>query len=99
MKNKITLIHTGGPYGDACSDYKFVLNKEMTLEEFAEMIAEDGKNWGHISTGIFSKTLADYTHGYVSYKPDVYKDAIVAKEGTASGGWSRMDYYVELVWR
>ena len=95
MTNNITMTHTGGPYGDECSSYKFTLNREMTLKEFAEMIAVDKREWGYISLG-FNNRLVDYKRGEIRYKPDVSKDIIIAKEGTAHGGWSRMDYYIKL---
>ena len=96
MPNKINLIRVGGPYGDETSSYKFtIIGNEMTLEQFAEAIAEDEREWGSIrKSSPFGEVLADYKYGKINYRAD--KNIKIAKEGTANGGWSLMDYYAEV---
>ena len=93
MRN-ITMIHTGGPYGDCCSSYKFILDKEMTLQEFAKTIAADKREWGVIKLSPFGEILVDYSDGKITYRGN--KNLVIATEGTAHGGWSNMDYYVRI---
>lgn len=93
MPKNIIMKHTGGPYGDEMSTYKFtVIGEEMTLEQFAEAVAEDEREWGEIRRGWMGEVLASYKYGKINYRAD--KNIILAKEGSASGGWSLMDYYV-----
>ena len=96
MNKRIIMSCTGGPYGDATSSYKFtIIGNEMTLEQFAEAIAEDEREWGSIrKSSPFGEVLADYKYGKINYRAD--KNIKIAKEGTANGGWSLMDYYVEV---
>ena len=96
MSKQIFMQHTGGPYGDETSSYKFtIIGNEMTLEQFAEAIAEDEREWGSIrKSSPFGEVLADYKYGKINYRAD--KNIKIAKEGTANGGWSLMDYYVEV---
>lgn len=92
--DSITLTRIGGPYGDECSTYKFVLNREMTLQEFAEHIAVDREDWGEI-ININGGTLAEYNKEKIGYCAN--RNMVIAKEGKACGGWSNMDYYVKVV--
>jgi hypothetical protein len=97
MPNKINLIHVGGPYGDETSSYKFTIPTQMTLKEFAEMVAEDSQEWGTIRKGSsFGDVLVDYKHGEIKYRDYADPNAILKTEGTANGGWSLMDYHVEI---
>ena len=56
MPNKLIMKCVGGPYGDCTSTYEFTMLKQMTLKEFAEMVAADKKEWGAIR----KRTLALY---------------------------------------
>ena len=95
MSNKLQMICTGGPYGDCTSSYKFTMPKQMTLKEFAEMIA-DGKEWGAIRT-TNRVVLVDYNRNKeIKYRDNADPNAILKLEGTAHGGWSLMDYFVEI---
>lgn len=98
MSNKINLICVGGPYGDCTSAYKFTTPTQMTLKEFAEMVAEDGQEWGTIRRGnAFGDVLVDYNRsGEIKYRDYADPNAILKTEGKANGGWSLMDYYVEI---
>lgn len=98
MAKGIELKHKGGPYGDECSDYEFETATLMTLKEFVETVASNKKEWGYIRTSYFGKTLADYSHGEITYHTDDL-DRLVVPKGYASGGWTRMDYIIDLVQR
>lgn len=97
MPNKLIMKRVGGPYGDCTSSYEFTMTKQMTLKEFAEMVAEDGQEWGAIRKGsAFGDVLVDYKHGKIKYQDCADPNAILKTEGTANGGWSLMDYYIEI---
>lgn len=90
---------TGGPYGDATSSYDIILPEGdvVTVEEFIEQILIDNPNeWGGIYNGM-REIIADYKRGEVTFK-DGY-DSIKHKKissVSAHGGWSMMDYYLDL---
>lgn len=98
MPNKINLMCVGGPYGDCTSAYEFTMPKQMTLKEFAEMVAADGKEWGAIRKGSpFGDVLAEYNRsGEIKYRDYADPNAILELKGTAHGGWSLMDYHVNI---
>ena len=94
---KIILTHTGGPYGDECSSYSFTIPNEMTLKEFVELITnEQPGEWGDIREGWCGKTYAEYRWGEIKYFVNNPDELIIVPNGTAHGGWSRMDYYVKV---
>ena len=97
MPNKINLMCVGGPFGDCTSAYKFTTSTPMTLKEFAEAVAEDGQEWGTIRKGSgFGDVLVDYNRGEIKYRDYADPNAILTTEGTANGGWSLMDYHVNI---
>ena len=66
MAERMKMICTGGPYGDASSSYVVKLDKEYTVQEFVKMVLDEKPGeWGnfeittdfttHIRTG---KTFA-----------------------------------------
>lgn len=88
----------GGPYGDCTAAYEFTMAKQMTLKEFAEMVAADGEEWGSIRKGSsFGDVLAEYNRsGEIKYRDYADPNAILELKGTAQGGWSLMDYHVNI---
>lgn len=98
MSNKIIMKCVGGPYGDCTSSYEFTLTEQMTLKEFAEMVAADGEEWGAIRKGSsFGDVLAEYNRsGEIKYRDYANPNAILELKGTAHGGWSLMDYHVKI---
>lgn len=98
MAKGIELKYISGPHGDECSYYEFETMTLMTFKEFVETIASDKREWGYIRTNYFGKSLADYSHGEITYHTDDL-DRLVVPKGHASGGWSRMDYIIDLVQR
>ena len=98
MAKEIILKYKGGPYGDECSDYEFNTSTIMTFKDFVETIAADKKEWVYIKTSYFGDPLAEYSHGEITYYTDKL-GSFVTPQGSASGGWSRMDYIINLVQR
>lgn len=94
--DSIKLISTGGPYGDACCSYDFVLSREMTLKEFVDLIIQDKDEWGDVRLGWFDDPLLEYSHGKVKFFVSDL-DFMIKKVGKAHGGWSNMDYIVEKI--
>lgn len=90
---------TGGPFGDETSSYEIILpeDEDITVEDFIEQILVDEPDeWGDIYNGMH-KIIADYKRGEATFR-DGY-DSIKHKKiisVKAHGGWSMMDYYLEL---
>ena len=98
--------HTGGPYGDACSSYIVMLDREYTVQEFVEdVIKEKPEEWGDfkIATDLkYSHTtsidMCVYKYGQIisSFrKPSTAKMKI--KEVVAHGGYTNMDYCIKPI--
>lgn len=96
MAKGIELKHKGGPYGDECSDYEFKTSTIITIKEFLEAIAADKKEWGAVQTSYFGDPIAEYSHGEITYHTNNI-DKFIAQNGSAHGGWSRMDYIVKII--
>ena len=96
--DKIEMIHTGGPYGDCCSSYHFRLNREMTFDDFVNLIIETfPREWGDIRGGrVWGPVLCEYKHGRIVYLDVSVIGKTIKTEGMAHGGWSRMDYVVDF---
>jgi len=85
--------------GDATSNYKVSINETMTLRELKEMVLSDKKEWGYIRIGKDwrSPNYIEYRRGRViEDNRGEYSGNEVITSMKASGGWSRMDYYVEV---
>lgn len=89
-------------YGDECCDYNVIFDKQYTLEEFINSVLSNKREWGYI--GIYdAKTFRgnpyiEYRDGKIingAFPREYYNKTI--KQSTASGGWSRMDYVLQLI--
>lgn len=88
--------------GDCCAGYRIDLDKEYTVESFINTVLSERTNeWGDI--GIRSKGKAYgipqccYRYGKIatnSLPKEVLSKGI--SNVSASGGWTRMDYILEL---
>jgi hypothetical protein len=97
MSNKLIMNCIGGPYGDCTAAYEFIMTEQMTLKEFAEMVAADKEEWGAIRKGGSGVILAEYDRsGEIKYRDYADPNAILETKGTAHGGWSLMDYHVNI---
>lgn len=97
------LVCTGGPFGDATSNYKVVFDQECTVREFFKAILKKGNEWGVIDIRIDQAENHPYMMGSCDYSHDklsgnIPKDWLdrTIDSATASGGWSRMDYNIKL---
>lgn len=93
------LICTGGPYGDCTSSYDviFLDDKTIRVKDFIEMVlVQEPNEWGSICNGM-REVIADYKHGEATFRGgyDLIKDRKILSI-KAHGGWSLMDYYLEL---
>lgn len=100
-------IKTGGPYGDQTSSYSVHLNDNFSMNDYTvNMFIEEvlkTKDWGYIGIynlkerSVFGKPNIEYSHGKL--KNENFEQSILdskIKNIRASGGWSRMDYLLEL---
>lgn len=98
MEN-INMVQTAGPFGDGCSIYSFTTKKEHYT--IMDLIADCRRNtgeWGYIKVTIAGVEYnAEYRHGQIisnDIPESLFEVEITG--GTAYGGWSRMDYKVEI---
>lgn len=95
-------ICTGGPYSDCTSTYHIVLDKSYCVGEFIEILLKEFPNeWGYIGLyckgEVFGYPKCEYNHGVIidgSFTEDILMFEIESVR--ASGGWSRMDYLINL---
>lgn len=103
---RLTLTRTGPEAGDCTAPYSVEVDKECrTLVEFIKAILEENPNeWGKIylmevGQSWLSAPYIEYRNGEIvatSEDTSSFKDRTIECV-TASGGWSRMDYYVRFV--
>lgn len=97
-ENKLLFNQTSGPAGDQCCNYTVGTERSCTVEEFLEIILEQRKEeWGEIEIRQNGKTYSvDYSKGKI--KGQLPKHILKMKftEVWSNGGWSRMDYFIEL---
>lgn len=95
----ISFEYIAGPFGDCTSDYKVKLDKSYTVSEFVSDVVSDEREWGYIYIGkncIDNEAKCEYRWGkLLSEFNERYLDRKIIN-ATASGGWSRMDYYLTL---
>lgn len=100
MEKKIKLIHRDGPFGDCTSVYDVEFPQDMTVCEFVTTaVAENPQEWGSFSLGWRKPIIAEYKHGVLQLRPDTweeYQHRKIAK-ARSHGGWSLMDYELELM--
>lgn len=100
MKEKFSLIHTGGPYGDATSTYDGHLNQPLTVREFIDAVFEQYPDeWGGIRIWNSAYTsYLEYSRKHITYISSQFNDYLnkKIKSFSASGGWYRMDYTLML---
>ena len=100
MNEKFSLIYTGGPYGDETCSYDGHLNQPLTVREFIDAVFEQHPDeWGtiHILNNAYTKYL-EYRYGEIKYISSQFNDYLdkKIKSFTAHGGWTAMDYTLEL---
>ena len=99
MIENINLVQVGGPYGDECCSYTFTTTKEhYTIQELIGAARRNTPEWGYVRVNYAGeKYELEYRHGQIISNgiiEDLYDKEFT--EGTAHGGWSRMDYEVTI---
>jgi hypothetical protein len=79
--------------GDCTAGYSVELDKDYSVKDFIENVLTIKGEWGYIS--IKGKSSCEYKYGKLL--SELPPDLLVVKvlNVKASGGWSRMDYYIE----
>lgn len=90
----------GPERGDCTAPCKVTLDKEYLVREFIEEVLKRKWEWGYIGVksdkSFFGDPHCEYRYGkLLDTLPDDYMPRKV-KSVTADGGWSRMDYILEL---
>lgn len=96
MENTVfTKKSIGSIGGDCTSRYAVKLRKKATVREFIEAVLSNKQEWGNIS--IFGGPGIWFRYGQVEISSNMEKllDKRI-KGASASGGWSRMDYVLEV---
>lgn len=63
MAERMKMICTGGPYGDASSSYVVKLDKEYTVQEFVKMVLDEKPGeWGNF------EITTDFRYTYTNRK-------------------------------
>lgn len=93
------MVHTGGPFGDECNTYTFTTNIEhYTIRDLIGAARLNTPEWGYIEVEYSGSVYKlEYRHGRIISNNII--EALYDKEfteGTAYGGWSRMDYKVVI---
>lgn len=104
MNSRLKFTQTGPEAGDCTAPYSVELDKECrTLVEFLKAILEENPNeWGKIylmevGQSWLSAPYIEYRSGEIVATPEdtSFKNRTIECVA-ASGGWSRMDYYVRF---
>lgn len=82
-------------FGDETAGYEVVLDKEYTVDELFKQIVSRKSDWGYFT--IKGSISSEYKWGSIIV--DIIKEDSVKKVSSvsASGGWSRMDYVIEVI--
>lgn len=95
-------IQSGRESSDCTTPYKVILDKDYSVFEFIKaVLTNKDDEWGYIEIKDqyhlepFGRPTMEYRYGVSFGGLGQYLDAKV-KSATASGGWSRMDYILEV---
>ena len=105
MAERMKMICTGGPYGDASSSYAVKLDKEYTVQEFVKMVLDEKPGeWGNFEittdfhyTYTNRKDICEYKRGKIiaDFREEKPKTMVVS-EVIAHGGWTNMNYFIKV---
>lgn len=89
----------GPERGDCTAPCEVILDKEYLVREFIEEVLKRKEEWGYIGIksdkSFFGDPNCEYRHGKLLGTLPGYMSRKV-KSVTADGGWSRMDYILEV---
>lgn len=95
---KLFELRAAGPEaGDCTAPYDVVFRKECTVREFIDEVLKKGE-WGYIRIGpFFDGPQIEYSHGMI-VSGDFSQNILDAKikNATAHGGWTMMDYMLDI---
>lgn len=91
---KMEFVQTAPTGGDCTAPYDVFLDQECTLEQFIEKVLTRGE-WGKIYVDRFG--VVEYRHDEIT-KNDLDKTIMSRLVGRirAAGGWSNMNYHLDL---
>lgn len=92
------LLQCGSESRDCTAPYKVTLDKSYTVRTFIDAIINERKNeWGYIIVNYGNKRFSSgYRYGKLENEMD---ESVLDKpviSANASGGWTRMDYVIEV---
>lgn len=96
------MIQIGNGFGDGTAPYEVAVTENGTVEDFIDaVIGNCSDEWGYIGIKadghIFGKPNMEYRYGKTINREALKAfESLPFKNITASGGWSRMDYLIEL---
>lgn len=94
-----TLKHIAGPFGDETSRYEVYFDKPTTVAEFiVEVLKNRSQEWGTFSLG-WTISFIKYRYGKYLFTNEALFNEIKNKKivsAKASGGWTAMDYILEV---
>lgn len=86
--------------GDCCAGYEIRLEKGYTVSEFIETVLKERINeWGYISIKKKDAGVLNCGYKYGKIISEQLPKEVLSKHinrVSASGGWTRMDYKIEL---
>lgn len=91
-------LRASGPTaGDCTTPYDVVFRNECTVREFIDEVLKQGE-WGYVRIGShFDSPQIEYSHNNIVsgvFCLDILNARI--NKATASGGWTRMDYMLDI---
>ncbi len=101
MNNIFSMRYKGPTAGDCMAPYYVDFKKVSTVREFIEAVLKNTEEWGYIGIcskdNIFGSPNNEFRYGKADISNDIekYLDSIIIG-ATAHGGWSRMDYLLEV---
>lgn len=94
-------MHRTAPEGGDCTaPYAVILDKKYTVQEFVAAVISKTEEWGYIGIehkgATFGEPHCEYRHGKLLN--ELPKETLCKKVVSvrASGGWTRMDYYLSV---
>lgn len=87
--NRVTCIG-----GDETAGYDVILDKEYSVSDFIKTVVGIKSEWGYIS--VKNNGRCEYKWGDFLSNLDIKLLDKKIKKVSASGGWSRMDYEIEI---
>ena len=89
-------------FGDCTAGYEVTLTKKYFVKEFVDEVVSNEREWGYIGIknekywSVFGDPNCEYKRGkLISSLPDEYLDKEILS-AKAVGGYSRMDYLLEV---